>query len=65
MTQASFKVKLFDLIDFLDCVGAALVRDIEAWQKHELQEQHFVNGQGLDLYLKKFENDFAKNKMAP
>ena len=38
--------------------------DIEAGQKHELQEQDFANGQNLDLYLKKFQNDFAKNKMA-
>ena len=28
-------------------------------------EQHFVSGQGLDLLLKNFQNDFAKNKMAP
>ena len=28
-------------------------------------EQHFVSGQGLDLHLKNFQNDFAKNKMAP
>ena len=39
--------------------------DIEAGQKHGLREQHFVNGQGLDLYLKKFQNDFPKNKMSP
>ena len=40
--------------------------DIEAGQKHELQEQYFVNSQGLDLHLmKNFQNDFAKNKMAP
>ena len=44
---------------------AANAHDIEAGQKHELQEQHFVNGQGLDLHLKNFQNDFAKNKMAP
>ena len=34
-------------------------------KKHESREQHFVNGQGLDLHLKNFQNDFAKNKMAP
>ena len=28
-----------------------------------LQEQHAVNDQGLDLPLKNFENDFAKNKI--
>ena len=39
--------------------------DIEAAQKPELQKQHFINDQGLDLHLKKFQNDFAKNKMAP
>ena len=44
---------------------AAHAHDIEAGQKHELQEQHIVNGQGLDLHLKNFQNDFAKNKMAP
>ena len=44
---------------------AAHAHDIGAGQKHELQGQHFVNGQGLDLYLKKLQNDFAKNKMAP
>ena len=45
---------------------AAHAHDIEAGQKHELQEQRFVNGQGLDLYLKNFlKNGFAKNKMAP
>ena len=44
---------------------AAHAHDIEAGQKHELQEQHFVNSQGLDLSLKQFQNDFAKNKMAP
>ena len=37
--------------------------DHEAGQKHQLQEQHFVNGQGLDLHMKNFENDFAKNKI--
>ena len=42
---------------------AAHAHDIEAG--HELQKQHFVNGQGLDLYLKKFQNDFAKKKMMP
>ena len=31
---------------------AAHAHDIEAGQKHQLQEQHFVNGQGLDLHLK-------------
>ena len=40
----------------------AHVHDIEAEQKHELQGQHFVNGQGLDLYLTKFQNDFAKKE---
>ena len=44
---------------------AANVHGIEAGQKHELQQQHFVNGEGLDLHLEKFENDFAKNKMDP
>ena len=44
---------------------AAHAHDIEAGQKHELQEQHFVNGQSLYLHLKNFQNDFAKNKMAP
>ena len=44
---------------------ATRAHDIEAEQKHELQEQHFVNGQGLDLHLKNFQNDFAKNTMAP
>ena len=43
---------------------AALTHDIEAGQTHELQEQHFVNGEGLDLHLKSFQYDFAKNKMA-
>ena len=42
---------------------AAHAHDTEAVQKHELQEQHFVNGQCLDLHLKNFQNDFGKNKM--
>ena len=42
---------------------AAHAHDIQAGQKHQLQEQHFVNGQGLDLHLKNFENDSAKNKI--
>ena len=45
------------------CEVAGHAHDIEAGQKHELQEQHFVNGQGLDLHFKNFQNDFAKNKM--
>ena len=45
---------------------AAHAHDIEAGQKHELQEQNFINGQALNLHLmKNFQNDFAKNKMAP
>ena len=40
----------------------ASAQDIKAGHKHQLQEQHFVNGQGLDLHLKKFENDFAKKQ---
>ena len=41
---------------------AAHAHDIEAGQEHELPEQHFVNCQGIDLHLKNFQNDFAKNK---
>ena len=37
--------------------------DIETGQKHELQEQRFVNGQDLHLYLKNFQNDFAEKKI--
>ena len=45
---------------------AAHAHDIEIGQKHALQEEHFVNSQGLDLHLmKNFQNDFVKNKMAP
>ena len=44
---------------------AAHAHDIEAGQKHELQKQHFVNGQGLDLHWKNVQSDLAKNKMAP
>ena len=40
----------------------AHAHDIEAGYKHQLQEQHFVNGQGLDLHLKNFENDFEKKQ---
>ena len=58
----SFKVKLSGL---LICVVAAHAHDIEAGHKYELQGQHFVNDQALDLYLKKLQNDFARKKMAP
>ena len=46
------------------CGSCSHAHDIAAGQKHELQEQHFVSDQGLDLHLKNFQNDFAKNKMA-
>ena len=36
--------------------------DIDAGQKHELHEQHFLNGQGLDLYLKKFSKWFCQKE---
>ena len=60
-----FRKWLSNFLVFLHCVVAVHGHDIEAGQKHELQEQYFVNGQGLDLCLKNFQNDFAKNKMAP
>ena len=44
---------------------AANAHNIEAGQKQEFQEQHLVIGQGFHLHLKKFQNDFAKNKTAP
>ena len=45
------------------CGGCSHARDIAEGKKHELQEQHFVRDQGLDLHLKNFQNDSAKNKM--
>ena len=41
---------------------AAHAHDIEAGQKHQLQEQHFVNGQGLDLHLKNLKMILPKTK---
>ena len=44
------------------CGGCGHAHDMAAGQRYELQEQDFVSGQGLDLYLKNFQNDFAKTK---
>ena len=41
---------------------AAHALDFEAGQKHESQEQHFVNGQSLDLSLKNFKMILPKTK---
>ena len=52
-------LKLFCLLTL--CGGCSHAHDIAAGQKHELQEQHFVSDQGLDLHLKNFQNDSMKN----
>ena len=54
-------LKLFHLLTL--CGGCSHAHDIAAEQKHELQEQHIVSGQDLDLHLKNFQNDFSKNEM--
>ena len=51
-------LKLFHLLTL--CGGFSHAHDIAAGQKHKLNEQHFVSGQGLNLHLKNFQNDSAK-----
>ena len=53
-------LKRFHLLPL--CSGCSHAHDIAAEQKHELQEQHIVSGQDLDLHLKNFQNDFEKKR---